>query len=121
MNWLNRFFEKADWRLVKELQVGYLHYQYRSSDPGKKVNEKEEEMTYYLYEDQNGNRKFDVVDGMLGDLDIDSQEAKESWTFRSPEYRHTIRPWLDGRVDPDIPRHDKVKHHDMVRLLKDTK
>lgn len=121
MNWLSKFFETADWRLVKEIQAGYMHYQFHHLRPEEKINEKQEELTYYLYEDQNNNRRFDVVDSMDGDIDINSEEAKKTWTFRSPEYRHTIRPWLDGRVDPDIPRYDKVKHHDMVRILKDTK
>lgn len=121
MNWFTKYFEKADWRLVKEIQAGYVHYEYHRLRPAERINESENEMTYYLYEDQFGNRKFDVVDNRLGDIDINSKEAKNSWTFRSDEYRYTIRPWLDGRTDPDIPRHDKIPAHDYKRLLKGKK
>ncbi len=120
-NWLTRFFENPDWRLVKEIQSKYVHYQFRRETPDKRVNENTEEMTYYLYEDQNGNRKFDVVDSMLGDIDVNSEKAKKTYTFRSEEYRYTIRPWLDGRTDPGIPRWDKVKQHDFKRILDDKK
>lgn len=120
-NWVTKFFEKPDWRLVKEIQADYIHYQFRREAPDERVNENEHEMTYYLYEDQDGNRKFDVVDGMLGDIDVNSEAAKKTWTFRSEEYRYTIRPWLDGRTDPDIPRWDKVKQHDFKRILDDKK
>ena len=121
MSWYSKFFEKSDWRLVKEIQAGYIHYQFRPRDPEKRVNESKNEMTYYLYEDQSCNRKFDVVDGMLGDIDIDSQEAKDSWTFKSDEYRYTIRPWLDGRYDPNIPTYDQVEVNDFHRRLKGKK
>ncbi len=117
MSWFSRLFEKADWRLVKEIQAGYIHYQYHKLDPEQKINESENEMTYYLYENQFGKRKFDVVDGMLGDIDIKSKEAKDSWTFRSNEYRYTIRPWLDGRTDPEIPAYESIPRRDFKRIL----
>ena len=118
MNWFTKIFEKSDWRLVKELQVKYIHFQYRRTTPDKKINESEEEITYYLYEDQFDNRKFDVIDGLLGDIDIDSQEAKDSYTFRSETYRHTIRPWLDGRFTPEIPTYDSIPRRDFKKALK---
>ena len=121
MSWFSRLFEKADWRLVKEIQAGYIHYQYSKLDPEERINENSYEITYYLYENQFGKRKFDVVDGLLGNIDINSREAKESWTFRSDEYRSTIRPWLDGRHDPDIKSYDQIPVSDFQRRLKGKK
>ena len=121
MNWLTKLFEKADWRLVKEYQAQYVSYKFAPLEPDKKIAEREEETTYYLYEDQNGNRKFDVVDSQAGDIDIKSNAAKKTWTFRSPEYRYTIRPWLDGRHNADIPSYEQVPIDDFKSVLKGKK
>ena len=120
MSWFSNFFEKKDWRLVKELQAGFVHVQ-RDRKTGKRAGETSHEVTYYLYENQFGKRKFDAVDSLHGDIDVDSHTAKDTWTFRSEVFRYTIRPWLDGRHDPDIQDYEQVEVNDFHRRLKGKK
>ncbi len=119
--WTKIFGEPSDWRLVKEIQAGYVSYKFDPLKPETKINERDQEMTYYLYEDQDGNRKFDVVDSQEGDIDVNSVAAKKTWTFRSEDYRYTIRPWMDGRHNPEIPSYEQVPVDDFKVALKGKK
>ena len=110
--WTIIFGEPDDWRMVKLHACEYysqlkpLHPEYNHSDPN--ANKTDHEYTYYLYENQHGNRKIDVIDTQRGDLDI-KDEAKDSFVFRNADYRTIIRPWLDGSYDPDIPSYESIK------------
>lgn len=118
MSWWTAIFgEPADWRLVKEIQAGYIAYRLDPHDADKHLGESKEEVTYYLYENQYGERKFDAVDSRDGDINVDSDAAKRTWTYRSQEYRYTIRPWLDGRLDPEIPTYESMPRRDFKRAL----
>jgi len=116
MNWLTKYFEKPDWRLVKEIQSGYLFTQFHHLTPKDIVNEQEEELTFYLYENQFGDRKFDAVDSRKGDINIKTA-SKDEWLFRCGDYRHTIRPWLDGSLNLDIPTYESIPRRDFKKVL----
>ena len=107
--WTNIWGEPDDWRFVGKVDSPY---NYKSS--GQKHT-----LTYYLYENQDGGRKFDVIDTDedRGDINVDRLDKKD-WVFRSKQYRNTVHPWLGGFRNPDFPTYDKVKQHDMKRLLK---
>ena len=122
MSWFSGLLKKAeeaeqsDPRLVKQIQSGYVYTQFHPDTPKDIVNEQEEELTFYLYEDQFGNRKFDAVDSRKGDINIKTA-AKNEWLFRCETYRHTVRPWLDGRANPDIPTYESVPRRDFKKVL----
>lgn len=121
MSWFSDFFEKADWRLVKEIQAGYVSYRLDPINTDKHLGESKEEVSYYLYENQFGKRKFDAVDSREGEVNIHSVSSRTSWTFRSQEYRYTIRPWMDGRLDPKIPSYEQAPVNDFHAQLKGKK
>jgi hypothetical protein len=73
-------------------------------------------INYYLYENQDGERKFDVADSMRGDNDVKKLE-KDDIVFRLKMYRQTVKPWLDGRLDPDIPTYESIPRRDFKRAL----
>lgn len=111
-NWITRLFEKDNWRLVKIHTLPYhsvlrpANPLYNSSDPA--ANTTDYEYSYYLYENQHGDRKFDVIDSDRGDLDLDT-ETKSSFVYRNEDYRNIIRPWLDGQYNPEIPTYESIK------------
>ena len=113
MSWLNKIFGEADdWRLVKIHVTDYFstlkpaHPDYNYSDPDD--NKTDHEYSYYLYENQHGGRKIDVIDSLRGDLEMKTED-KRSFVFRNTEYRNIIRPWLDGQYNPEIPSHESIK------------
>ena len=110
--------EKQDWRLVKVQEFGYEMKYFRHHPRYGQFDDNKEHftMTYYFYEDQNGNRKIDAIDEQRGDLDLKKLE-KDDWVFRNNYYRKTIRPWLDGVYDPDIPTYESVERKGMLAIL----
>lgn len=122
--WTTIFGEPADWRLctqidadyVSRLQPGHPRYNFNVATE----NETAYTYTYYLYEDQDGNRRFEVIDTQDGDLNME-KEPKNSFVYRNREFRNKIRPWLDGRVDPDIPSYEQVPVDDFKVVLKGSK
>ena len=111
MNWWTKIFgEPDDWRFV-----GQVHspYHYKNTTPGKKYS-----LTYYLYENQDGDRKFDVIDTDedRGDINVNSLK-KTDWVFRSEQYRKIVHPWLTGFRNPDFPTYETAPQHDFKRLL----
>lgn len=113
MNWIIKLFEKADWRFVGQIKAPY-HLQ--------TVPKIHHTLTYYLYEDQNGNRKIDVIDSDSdrGDLNVKSLD-KTDWVFRNKHYTGVIHPWLTGFRNPDFPTYESAPRHDFKRLLKGSK
>lgn len=109
MNWFTRIFQKAEWRLCGTLEMGVV-----KEDPY--YGKSEGTLYHYLYEDQHGNRKFDVGDTIRGDLKV-SDISKTDIVYRAPNYLTKVKPWLDGRKIPGISAYDKVHHHDMKRTL----
>lgn len=107
-----KFFTKRDWRLVKKVDEAYVIINKTS----KRTEKDNCILSYYLYENQFHDRKFDVVDSEEGDLDL-GRVPKSHWTFRSPTYREKIRPWLDGRLDPEIPTYEQVPKDDFQNAL----
>ena len=117
MSWWTNIFgeprEKAEWRMCKQLGSTYIHTTYDRQD-GK--TEDRININYYLYENQHGDRKFDVADSLNGDYKITSV-LKDDIIFRLRMYRQTVKPWLDGRTDPDVPAYDQVPVNDFQRRL----
>ncbi len=111
MNWFTRVFQKAEWRLCGTLEMGIVK-------PDELSGNTKGTLYYYLYEDQHGNRKFDVGDTIRGDTELKDVSSNDV-VYRSPEYLTKVKPWLDGRKIPGISAYNKVKHHDLVRTLKE--
>ena len=122
MNWWTKIFgEPADWRLCKQLDAKYqITYTdgYGLAEP--KKTKRGCVITYFLYEDQDGNRKFDIVDSEKGDINIKTLK-KTDYAYRCTLYRNTIRPWLSGRFDPEIPSYEQVPVDDFKAVLKGKK
>ena len=124
MKILKKLFEKSDFRLVETIDVDYYveykpgHILWNAASP--EMNRREYVYTYYLYEDQKGNRKIDVIDTQDGDLDL-TKLSKDNFVFRNHIYRKRIRPWLDGAYDPEITDYKGVKRRDMLSALKGEK
>lgn len=124
--------EEPNWRLCGTIKGEYFsrlnprHPDYDLTDS--KKNETDHQLTYYLYEDQFGNRKFDVIDSDRGDLDLEEIKKdaygktglvipKDDILYRIKRYREKIRPWLDGRYDPDIPDYETIPKNDFQNRL----
>lgn len=113
MNWFtNLFRDRADWRMCKLLQAEFVF-----SGPD---GEREHTISYYLYENQYGERKFDLTDTKRGDRDV-KDLAKNDIAYRLTIYMDTIKPWLAGRHDPEIPSYEQVPVNDFARALKGKK
>jgi hypothetical protein len=112
MNWFTKYFEKDDWRFVGQVDSPYISTDYLGQGT-------DYTLTYYLYENQNGERKFDVIDskGNRGDVKVGKLD-KNDWVFRSKHYREIVHPWLTGFRNPDFPTHKTAPNHDFKRLLK---
>jgi hypothetical protein len=113
MGWFKKLFEKDDWRFVGHVNALYVNTDLR----GDKTNYK---LTYYLYENQHGERKFDVIDSHpdRGDLRVDVLK-KTDWVFRNTHYREVIHPWLTGFRNKKFPTYDKAPMYDMKRFLEE--
>lgn len=111
MNWFTRLFEKDDWRFVGKVDAHYIS----TDDLGQSTDYV---LTYYLYENQHGERKFDVIDSNRnrGDLKV-KRLGKNDWVFRSKNYREIVHPWLTGFRNPDFPTYESAPQHDFKRLL----
>lgn len=119
MSWWTKIVgEPADWRLCKQLDTKYV-ISYKDAF-GHDVPEKSKSgcvLTYFLYEDQDGNRKFDLLDSEEGDINVKTIK-KDNYAYRCALYRNTIRPWLDGRYNADIPSYEQVPVDDFKSVLK---
>lgn len=120
MSWWTNIFgeprEKAEWRMCKQLDATFVNTSYRIVNNEAVPIEKKHNINYYLYENQFGERKFDAADSMRGDIDI-TKTKKDDIAFRLRMYRQTVKPWLDGRTDPDVPAYDQVPVNDFQRRL----
>lgn len=111
MNWLKRLFAKHDWRMVKQVDVGYIITNHVT---GKQTDG--HVLSYYLYENQFGKRIFDLVDSEEGDLVVERMD-KSHFAFRNEVYRNKIKPWIDGRLDPEVPSYSQVPKDDFQNAL----
>jgi len=109
-----KFFTKKDWRRVATIEVPIVETNPLQNEPKKGT------LYYYLYENQFGDRKYDVADTFRGDYDIDDVEERDV-TFRCEEYLKTVKPWLEGDYDPEITDYEGVKRRDMLGALKGKK
>lgn len=123
MNWFTKMFtpeEKSDWCLCAQFDEEYSYTQ-TDRKTGELVDEKNQTMTFYLYEDQNGNRKFDVIDEKWGDIDLNNIKQEEklvaNFIYGCTQFRNKIRPWLDGRYDPEIPDYETIPKNDFQNRL----
>lgn len=106
--------EPIDWRFVGCVEVGYRH---QAADEEDWVSY---EMSYYLYENQHGDRKIDVIDSRPGRGDLNVKKlTKTDWVFRNDDYRNVIHPWLTGFRNKKFPTYEKAPMHDFKRMLEE--
>ena len=110
MSWFSKFFEVDEWRMCGTVEMPIIKTDIRQ-DISKGT------LYYYLYENQHGERKFDIADTFRGDIDL-AEVDKADIVYRSHEYLATVKPWLAGRKMTGIVAYDKVHHHDFAKLLK---
>ena len=111
-----RLFTKKDWRLVKVLEAKYAV----RNDITQKVISSGHILTYYLFENQFGDRKFDLVDSEKGDLRVESLKP-DDFAFRSDTYRKQVHGWVKGGYDPEIPNYYSVDHKNFLDTLRGRK
>ncbi len=112
MNFIKKMFAKKDWRLCKKLDSTYEVQNTQT----KKIIKEKCTLTYYLFENQFGDRKFDVVDSEEGNICTDTIR-KDHYAFRNIEYRETIHPWLKGFNNPKIPSYEGSKRKEFKDSL----
>lgn len=109
MSWLTKIFCKEDdWRFVKQLDTTFVSTSTELVGGRVERNEKKHNINYYLHENQDGERKFDVADSKRGDCNVKKLE-KDDIAFRLRMYRQQVKPWLDGAYDPEIPSYESIK------------
>jgi hypothetical protein len=117
MSWWTKLFgeprEADEWRMCKQLESTYINTTYNGRG---EANERKVNINYYLYENQFGERKFDIADSLRGDYTVTSI-TKDDIAFRLRIYRQTVKPWLDGRTDPEVPAYEQVPVNDFQRRL----
>ena len=115
MNWFKKLFEKDDWRFV-----GKVNSKYKITNKVTGTHLSTYELIFYLYENQHGERKFDVIDTDpdRGNIDVD-RLSKNDWVFRCAEYVNVVHPWLNGFRNKKFPTYDKAPMHDMKRFLEE--
>jgi len=111
MIWLKKLFAKKDWRMVKRIDARYM---VTNGLTGKVKDGCV--LSYYLYENQFRTRIFDLVDSEEGDLDVERVD-KSHFAFRNDVYRNQIKPWMDGRLDPEVPSYEQVPKDDFQNAL----
>lgn len=109
-NWFTSRFEKIEWRLCATIEVAVSHVD--------RITKARVSGTlyYYLYEDQHGERKFDAADTLRGDMLL-SDLGKNDFVYRCEEYLVRVKPWINGRYDPEVKDYDQVPVEDFKRKL----
>lgn len=107
MSWLTDLFTnkpKEDWRLVKTItmkcRVGEEH-------PNEKVY-------YHLFESDRGNRRVEIK----GTANAVASSNWEIFKESNDTYQETIYPWVNGRMNTDIPTYGDVPKQEMLDYLK---
>ena len=96
-NFLN-FFKKEKYVLVKTFKTNNNTYTYH----------------IHLYETISGKRKAEFkCDGNTYYID-----RRDGWLKKQDIYQLKIYRWLEGRMDPEIPRADQVPEEDTANYLK---
>ena len=109
MGWFKKLFEKDDWRLCGTVVVPIVH-----TDPLRQ--QKTGKLFYYLYENQHGDRKYDIADTFRGDYDLKVM-PKDDFIFRNEDYLTKVKPWMDGRKITGVTSYAKVPIHDFKNRL----
>ena len=110
MGWFKALFEKDDWRLVGTLEMGIVETNPIRNDKTTGT------LYYYLYENQHGERKFDIADTIRGEYELDTL-PKTDIAYRSAEYMEKVKPWLGGRKVTGITSYAKAPMHDFKHRL----
>lgn len=90
---------RKDWRLVSTLGAKINWVNTKGESTGK------DDIFYYLFENGLGQRKVkhEGTDKLAGDGFARTQRKTH------PYYLSSIRPWLEGRPDPEIPTYESIK------------
>lgn len=108
-----KLFTKKDWRLVKQIDQKYRVF----NSLTKKTISDGHVLTYYLFENQFGDRKFDLVDSQKGDLNVNAL-PDDDYAFRCDVYMKQVHGWLKGGYDPEIPNYYSVEHKNFLDTLR---
>ena len=111
-NWLKPKFTQ-DWRLVKSLHVDVS---YSFSRAGIKLSEQNGKIYYHLFESNTNSRRVEFQSTIKlkpDELDVDAKTERL--------YQEKIYPWLNGRVDPDIPRYSQIPEEETAVMLRGKK
>ena len=91
------FFKKEKWALVKTYKISSSLYVYH----------------IHLFESATGKRKAEFM------CDGDEFNVNNSvWLKSQDVYQMEVYRWLQGRLDPSIPRYDQISEEDTVNYLK---
>jgi hypothetical protein len=102
--WL--FGHKENWRLVKTITESVVQTGGYTQKDGK--------VYYHLFESSKGRRKVEYQSTLKSsDLEADAK--------RIDTYQEKIYPWLNGRVDPDIPRYSQIPEEETAVMLRGKK
>ena len=110
MTWnpITRYKLRRDWRLVSTLQA-HVNWVDQKGD-----STSMDEIFYYLFENGLGQRK--VKHDGAGKCGGDGGYAKQQRTTH-PYYLGSIRPWLEGSYDPNIPNYESIKAKEFLDNL----
>ena len=120
MSWFTELLRRRkpnDWRMVNDLESTYVSTEHRLvSNTRIEPVESKHNINYYLFEYQYGERKFDVACSKQGDRNV-SKMKKDDIVFRLKIYRKTVKPWLDGQYNPQIPSYESIKSKEFLDNL----
>ena len=107
MKWLSKLLRRRqpdDWRMVKDLESTFTNTTHQLvSETRIEAVKTKHHINYYLFENQYGERKFDVADSLYGDRDTSKLKK--------------VKPWLEGQYNPDIPSYESIKPKEFLDNL----
>lgn len=100
--------EKEQWRQVTTLTIGATvsGYSLKAATDAK--------VYVHLFESNEGNRKMSYGVTTTG---LDPKKL-EDFVKSTDLYHERIYRWLNGRVDPEIPRYEQIPEEETVNMLK---
>lgn len=111
-----KLFAKKDWRLVKKLDQKYRVFNTVTKDTISDGHV----LTFYLFENQFGDRRIELVDSQKGELNIHALKD-DDYAFRCDLYRDRVYGWVNGGYDADIPNYYSVEHKTFLDTLRNRK
>lgn len=103
------FLKKEKWQHLKTEQVDQLSY----SEDGR-MKQKDVIVYVHFYESSKNNRKIELACSLP-----DANNMMVDNYIKSTDLYHTrILRWLNGRLDPEIPRYNQIGEEDTANMLR---